>query len=53
MNLPNKITLGRIGVTVVLFAYLVATDTCGGSNAWHPVVAGLVFILAVATDALD
>lgn len=53
MNLPNKITLGRIGVTVVLFAYLVATDTCDGANWWHPLIAGLVFILAVATDALD
>lgn len=53
MNLPNKITLGRIAVTVVLFVYLVATNTCGGENFWHPLVAGLLFILAVATDALD
>ncbi|MCB9898314.1 MAG: CDP-diacylglycerol--glycerol-3-phosphate 3-phosphatidyltransferase [Planctomycetes bacterium] len=53
MNVPNKITTGRLLVTVVLFVYLVATDTCAGSNSWHPIIAGVVFILAVATDALD
>lgn len=53
MNLPNRITLGRFAFALMLFAYLVATDTCSGPRWTAPVIAGAGFILAVATDALD
>ncbi len=53
MNLPNKITVGRFGVALLMFAVLVWTDTCAGPDWWAPAVAGGIFILAVATDALD
>jgi CDP-diacylglycerol--glycerol-3-phosphate 3-phosphatidyltransferase len=53
MNLPNKITTGRFALALLLFAYLVHTDTCSGEDPWAPAITGLVFILAVATDALD
>ena len=55
MNLPNKITVGRFGLSILLFAMLVVTDTCS-DPAWGwgaPALAGSIFILAVATDALD
>ena len=53
MNLPNRITLSRLAVTLVLFGFLVATDMCAGPAAWVPATAGALFILAAATDALD
>lgn len=53
MNLPNKITLSRFVVALLLFAYLVWTDTCSGDDWLAPTIAGSVFVLAVATDALD
>lgn len=53
MNLPNRITLSRLAVTLVLFGFLVATDMCAGPDAWVPATAGALFILAAATDALD
>lgn len=53
MNLPNKITVSRFAIAIVLFAFLVATDTCSGPEWWVPALAGSIFILAVATDALD
>ena len=53
MNLPNKITVGRFGVAILLFALLVWTDTCAGPDWRVPAIAGSIFILAVATDALD
>lgn len=53
LNLPNQITLGRFALALLLFAWLVATDTCSGTNVYSPVVAGIVFVLAVATDFLD
>lgn len=53
MNLPNKITTGRFALSLLLFAYLVFTDTSSGPDPWAPAIAGLGFILAVATDALD
>jgi CDP-diacylglycerol--glycerol-3-phosphate 3-phosphatidyltransferase len=53
MNLPNKITMSRFGVAILLFGFLVATDTCKGPEWWQPALAAGVFILAVATDALD
>lgn len=53
MNLPNQITLSRLAVTLVLFGFLVATDMCAGPEWWVPAVAGALFILAAATDALD
>jgi len=53
MNLPNKITLSRFVVALMLFAYLVFTDTCSGDDWLAPTLAGGVFVLAVATDALD
>lgn len=55
MNVPNTITLGRFGLALVLFGYLVSTDTASSEAAgwWVPAIAGGAFILAVATDALD
>lgn len=53
MNLPNKITLGRFGLAILLFALLVWTDTCTGPAWESPALAGAIFILAVSTDALD
>ena len=53
MNLPNRITLGRFLFALVLFGYLVATDTCSHGGWLQPLVAGAAFGLAVATDALD
>lgn len=53
MNLPNKITVGRFVLALLLFAYLVGTETCAGSSWWAPAIAGGAFILAVASDALD
>ena len=53
MNLPNKITLGRFAMALLLFAYLVLTDTCRGPDWWIPAIAGPIVVLAVATDALD
>lgn len=53
MNLPNKITTGRLVFAIILFAYLVFTDTCSGSDPIAPVIAGVGFVIAVATDALD
>lgn len=53
MNLPNKITMGRFALALLLFGYLVATDTCSGPDPWAPLIAAAGFILAVATDALD
>jgi len=55
MNVPNTITLSRFGLALVLFAYLVSTDTAASEAAswWVPAIAGGAFILAVATDALD
>ena len=53
MNLPNKITLGRFFIALIMFAVLIWTDTCSGPQVWAPAVAGIIFILAVATDALD
>ena len=53
MNLPNKITLGRFFIALSMFAVLIWTDTCSGPQVWAPAVAGIIFILAVATDALD
>ncbi|MDG2150357.1 MAG: CDP-diacylglycerol--glycerol-3-phosphate 3-phosphatidyltransferase [Planctomycetota bacterium] len=53
MNLPNKITMGRFGIALIMFAVLIWTDTCSGPEAWAPALAGGIFILAVATDALD
>ncbi len=53
MNLPNKITVARFGLTGLLFAYLIANDTCSGPEWWAPAVAAGFFIVVVATDALD
>lgn len=53
MNLPNSITLGRFALALVLFGYLIWTDTCAGPSPWPPVIAGGAFILVVVTDALD
>jgi CDP-diacylglycerol--glycerol-3-phosphate 3-phosphatidyltransferase len=53
MNLPNKITISRFGVAILLFGLLVWTDTCSGPDWRWPAWAGSIFILAVATDALD
>jgi CDP-diacylglycerol--glycerol-3-phosphate 3-phosphatidyltransferase len=53
MNLPNKITVGRFALALVFFAYFVLADLEHASEWWKPFVAGWVFGLAVASDALD
>ncbi len=53
MNLPNRITMGRFGLALGLFAFLVWTNTCSGPEWGYPAIAGSVFIITVITDALD
>ncbi|MFT7463122.1 MAG: CDP-diacylglycerol--glycerol-3-phosphate 3-phosphatidyltransferase [Pseudohongiellaceae bacterium] len=53
MNLPNKITMSRFFVAILLFGFLVWTNTCSGPEWWIPALAATVFLLAVVTDALD
>ena len=47
--------MSRFGIALIMFAVLIWTDTCSGpeSEYWAPALAGSIFILAVATDALD
>ncbi len=53
MNLPNQITLGRFVLALGFFAFFVLADLEHAPQAWKPLVAGAVFGLAVASDALD
>jgi CDP-diacylglycerol--glycerol-3-phosphate 3-phosphatidyltransferase len=45
--------MSRFGIALIMFGVLIWTDTCSGSEYWVPALAGSIFILAVATDALD
>lgn len=53
MNLPNRITLGRFVLALGFFAFFVLADLEHAPQAWKPLAAGSVFVLAVASDALD
>ncbi len=53
MNLPNRITMGRFALALFFFAFLELTHADTASEWWKPTIAGGIFILAVATDALD
>jgi len=50
LNIPNSITLVRIGlVPVVIFLLLIAAE----GNTWQRWLALFLFILAISTDGLD
>ncbi len=52
MNIPNMITIGRFLASLVLFAILAFMDS--RDPGWlYPLVGMVLFILVVATDALD
>jgi CDP-diacylglycerol--glycerol-3-phosphate 3-phosphatidyltransferase len=53
MNLPNRITLGRFALALLFFAFFEVYDVSVSVDWRMPAVAGGIFILAVATDALD
>ena len=52
MNVPNTITVARFAASIVLFILLVLTES--RDPGWvFPLVGMILFILVVATDALD
>jgi len=53
MNLPNRITMGRLGLALIFFAFFKVAALASSPEWWKPAVAGALFVLAVATDALD
>jgi len=53
LNLPNKITIGRFLASMVIFILLVFMDYQGDPGWIFPLIAMLLFILVVSTDALD
>jgi CDP-diacylglycerol---glycerol-3-phosphate 3-phosphatidyltransferase len=53
MNLPNKITVGRFALALGFFAFFVWADLEHATEWWKPLLAALVFILAVVGDAFD
>jgi len=53
MNLPNKITVGRLALALGFFAFFVQQDLEHSGQWWKPFVAGWVFGLAVVGDAFD
>ncbi|MEQ8764722.1 MAG: CDP-diacylglycerol--glycerol-3-phosphate 3-phosphatidyltransferase [Planctomycetota bacterium] len=53
MNLPNRITLSRLFLSILLFAILMALDRQGYADRLWAGIACLVFIIVAATDALD
>ncbi len=53
MNLPNRITLGRFALALMFFAFFKFAALASAPEWWKPAIAGGIFILAVATDALD
>ncbi len=53
MNLPNKITLSRFLASVVVFALLVVMDYQDQPGWIFPLIAMVLFVLVVSTDALD
>ena len=53
MNLPNRITLGRLAIALIFFAFFKVAALNNAPEWWKPAVAGALFVLAAATDALD
>jgi CDP-diacylglycerol--glycerol-3-phosphate 3-phosphatidyltransferase len=53
MNLPNRITLGRFALALLFFAFFKYASLAISNEWWKPAIAGAIFVLAVATDALD
>ena len=53
MNLPNRITVGRLLLALLFFAFFRFASLADAPEWWKPAVAGGIFVLAVATDALD
>ncbi len=53
MNLPNRITMGRFALALLFFAFLEFARVDVAPEWWKPAAAAAMFILAVATDALD
>jgi len=53
MNLPNKITVGRFGLTLGFFAFFVWADVESAPEWWKPFAAAWIFGLAVIGDAFD
>jgi CDP-diacylglycerol--glycerol-3-phosphate 3-phosphatidyltransferase len=53
VNLPNRITVGRLILALLFFAFFKYASLADASEWWKPAVAGGIFVLAVATDALD
>ncbi len=52
LNLPNRITLGRLGLAIIFFA-LIAQYTHRVSPRWILDVAVALFVVAAVTDILD
>lgn len=52
LNLPNKITLGRLGLAIVFFALLGQYDQ-RAPESWILDVALVLFIVAAASDFID
>jgi CDP-diacylglycerol--glycerol-3-phosphate 3-phosphatidyltransferase len=54
VNIPNQITLGRIGLTVILFAVLtIFVNGHWPANRWLLQIASVLFVVAAVSDALD
>jgi len=53
VNLPNRITVGRLVLALLFFAFFKYASLADAPEWWKPAVAGGIFVLAVATDALD
>jgi CDP-diacylglycerol--glycerol-3-phosphate 3-phosphatidyltransferase len=53
MNLPNRITVGRLILALLFFAFFKFAALASSPEWWKPTVAAAIFVLAVATDALD
>jgi CDP-diacylglycerol---glycerol-3-phosphate 3-phosphatidyltransferase len=53
VNLPNRITVGRLVLALLFFAFFKFASLTDAAEWWKPAVAGTIFVLAVATDALD
>jgi CDP-diacylglycerol--glycerol-3-phosphate 3-phosphatidyltransferase len=52
LNLPNKITVGRLGLAIVFFV-LLSQYSHGSAPAWLLDASAVVFVVAAATDFLD
>ncbi|HZL99173.1 MAG TPA: CDP-diacylglycerol--glycerol-3-phosphate 3-phosphatidyltransferase [Planctomycetota bacterium] len=53
MNLPNRITVGRLVLALLFFAFFKYASLADAAEWWKPAIACAIFVLAVATDALD